>query len=260
MVARRRLSRQTRKLPGVQRSENPSRAYVSKCAAGSIATPIFRFRSPFFGSNSLSLARARWHWYHAALVTLDDSSQRDASETDEALVRAIANGDTRALAALYDRHVALMLGLARRIIGRKAEAEDIVHDVFVEAWRRAADYDHARGSVKAWLLLRTRSRAIDFRKSAGVSRTVPTGDSAWLGTLIDPRAEQSEAPDRARLRNVLVALTTDQRDVLLLAYFEGLSSSEIASKVGIPIGTVKSRMAAALNALRVALADQRGVA
>lgn len=193
-------------------------------------------------------------------MTFEESTAEGGPETDEALVRAVANGDTRALAALYDRHAPLMLGLARRIVGGKAEAEDIVHDVFVEAWRRAADYDHARGTVKAWLLLRTRSRAIDFRKSAGVSRTVPTGDNAWLATLIDPRAEQSEAPDRARLRNVLVALTTDQREVLLLGYFEGLSSSEIANKVGIPIGTVKSRMAAALNALREALADQRGVA
>ena len=204
--------------------------------------------------------RRRARWYRSTLVTLADPPATDASETDEALVRAVANGDTRALAALYDRHAPLMLGLARRIVGGKPEAEDIVHDVFVEAWRRAADYDAARGSVKAWLLLRTRSRAIDFRKSAGVSRTVPAGDSAWLATLIDPRSEESEAPDRARLRAVLIALTAEQREVLVLGYFEGLSSSEIASKVGIPIGTVKSRVAAALTALRHALADERGVA
>jgi RNA polymerase sigma-70 factor, ECF subfamily len=175
-------------------------------------------------------------------------------------VRAIANGDTRALAALYDRHAPLMLGLARRIVGGKPEAEDIVHDVFVEAWRRAADYDESRGSVKAWLLLRTRSRAIDFRKSAGVSRTVPTGDGAWLASLIDPRGDDSEAPDRTRIRRVLVSLNVEQREVLLLGYFEGLSSSEIAATLSIPIGTVKSRVAAALSALRQALADQRGVA
>jgi RNA polymerase sigma-70 factor (ECF subfamily) len=153
-----------------------------------------------------------------------------------------------------------MLGLARRIVGGKPEAEDIVHDVFVEAWRRAADYDESRGSVKAWLLLRTRSRAIDFRKSAGVARTVPTGDSTWLASLADPRGDDSEAPDRIRVRRVLAELNAEQREVLVLGYFEGLSSSEIASKVGIPIGTVKSRVAAALSALRQALADQRGVA
>jgi RNA polymerase sigma-70 factor (ECF subfamily) len=191
-------------------------------------------------------------------VSRDSDSGASAPESDEALVRAIANGDTRALAALYDRHAPLMLGLARRIVLGKSEAEDIVHDVFVEAWRRAADYDASRGSVKAWLLLRTRSRAIDFRKSAGVSRTVPTGDGDWLAALADPRANDSEAPDRARVRQLLSTLNDDQRQVLFLGYFEGLSSSEIATRIGIPIGTVKSRVAAALAVLRLALADQAG--
>jgi len=153
-----------------------------------------------------------------------------------------------------------MLGLARRIVGGRPEAEDIVHDVFVEAWRRAADYDAARGTVKAWLLLRTRSRAIDFRKSAAVSRTVTVGDGGWLTSLVDPRSDASEAPDRARLRAVLGELTEDQREVLLLGYFEGLSSSEIAEHIGIPIGTVKSRVASALSALRAALSETRGQA
>ena len=188
----------------------------------------------------------------------DSDRSASAPESDEALVRAIATGDTRALAVLYDRHAPLMLALSRRIVIGKPEAEDIVHDVFVEAWRRAADYDETRGSVKAWLLLRTRSRAIDFRKSAGVARIVPTGDGDWLAALADPRADDSEAPDRARLRQLLSALNAEQREVLLLGYFEGLSSSEIATRVGIPIGTVKSRVAAALNALRSALADQQG--
>ena len=186
----------------------------------------------------------------------DSDRSANAQSSDEALVRAIANGDTQALAALYDRHAPLMLGLARRIVGGKPEAEDIVHDVFVEAWRRAADYDENRGSVKAWLLLRTRSRAIDHRKSAGVARTVPTGDGAWLAALVDPRGDDSEAPDRARLRRVLSSLNAEQQEVLLLGYFEGLSSSEISSRVGIPIGTVKSRVAAALTALRLALTEK----
>jgi len=170
----------------------------------------------------------------------------------------MANGDAQALAALYDRHAPLMLGLARRIVLGKSEAEDIVHDVFVEAWRRAADYDPDRGSVKAWLLLRTRSRAIDLRKSASFSRTVPTGDSEFLARLSDPRVADSEAPDRARLRRLLSALSDEQQEVLFLGYFEGLSSSEIATRLGIPIGTVKSRVAAALGSLRLALADQPG--
>jgi RNA polymerase sigma-70 factor (ECF subfamily) len=202
--------------------------------------------------------RREGRWYGSALVNGDNEKSAHAPELDEVLVRAIASGDTRALAALYDRHAPLMLGLARRIVGGKPEAEDIVHDVFVEAWRRAADYDENRGSVKAWLLLRTRSRAIDHRKSAAVARTVPTGDGAWLAALVDPRADDSEAPDHARLRRVVSSLSEEQQQVLYLGYFEGLSSSEIAARAGIPIGTVKSRVAAALGALRLALADQRG--
>ena len=189
---------------------------------------------------------------------LDKSA--DERELDEALVRAIARGDTHALATLYDRHAPLMLGLAGRIIGGKSEAEDIVHDVFVEAWRRAADYDEQRGSVKSWLLLRTRSRALDLKKSAGRARTVPTGDSVSLADFADGRGDGSEAPDRSRLRRLVSGLNADQREVLLLGYFEGLSCSEMAVRLAIPIGTVKSRVAAALSALRLALADQpRGV-
>jgi len=203
--------------------------------------------------------RHEGRWYRSALVNRDSDKSAEALD-DEHLVRAIASGDTRALATLYDRHAPLMLGLARRIVGGKPEAEDIVHDVFVEAWRRAADYDANRGSVKAWLLLRTRSRALDFRKSAGVARTVPAGDGAWFAGLVDPRSDESEAPDRARLRRALAVLSVDQQEVLLLGYFEGLSSSEIAAKVGIPIGTVKSRVASALSTLRLALADQPGEA
>ena len=228
--------------------------------ASSIAESVFAAPPRGTPGPARRVDRREGRWYGSALVNGESHSAPDPSSTDEALVRAIANGDTRALAALYDRHAPLMLGLARRIVGGKPEAEDIVHDVFVEAWRRAGDYDESRGSVKAWLLLRTRSRAIDFRKSAGVARTVPTGDSAWLASLIDPRGDDSEAPDRARVRRVLSALSAEQQEVLVLGYFEGLSSSEIATQVGIPIGTVKSRVAAALSALRQALTDQRGVA
>jgi len=204
------------------------------------------------------LDRKEARWYGFALVSGESDKGKDAPESDEALVRAIATGDTRALAALYDRYAPLMLGLSRRIVVGQSESEDIVHDVFVEAWRRAADYDESRGSVKAWLMLRTRSRAIDFRKSAAVSRTVPTGDADWLAALADPRALDAEAPDRARLRQLLSSLSEDQREVLFLGYFEGLSSSEIAARLCIPIGTVKSRVAAALGSLRSALAETDG--
>jgi RNA polymerase sigma-70 factor, ECF subfamily len=174
---------------------------------------------------------------------------------DVAIVQAMARGDSAALAQLYDRHSGGMLALARRIVGRGPEAEDVIHDVFLEAWRHAADYDATRGSVKSWLLLRTRSRSLDVQKSARVSKQVGGLDDQWLAELSAPEVSGTAGSDQQRIRKVLLALPLEQREVLLLGYFEGLSSSEMAQRIGVPIGTVKSRVAAALNALRGALSD-----
>jgi RNA polymerase sigma-70 factor (ECF subfamily) len=167
----------------------------------------------------------------------------------------MARGDADALALLYDRYSGGMLALAQRIVGRGAEAEDVIHDVFLEAWRHSADYDATRGSVKSWLLLRTRSRSLDVQKSARISKQAGALDDSWLAELRDPNSPGGESPDRLRIRQVLLALPPEQREVLLLGYFEGLSSSEIALRVGVPLGTVKSRVAAALATLRGALSD-----
>jgi RNA polymerase sigma-70 factor (ECF subfamily) len=174
---------------------------------------------------------------------------------DVAIVHAMARGDSAALALLYDRYSGGMLALAQRIVGRGAEAEDVIHDVFLEAWRHAADYDAGRGSVKSWLLLRTRSRSLDVQKSARVSKQASLPDDAWLAELSDLGRDPAAGGDQARVRRVLVALPPEQREVLLLGYFEGLSSSEIAERISVPLGTVKSRVAAALSALRSALSD-----
>jgi RNA polymerase sigma-70 factor (ECF subfamily) len=201
------------------------------------------------GTRTAALAQGRrWRYGPVRLTT-------ESALDDVALVHAMARGDSSALAQLYDRYASNMLALAQRIVGRGAEAEDVIHDVFLEAWRHAADYDAARGSVKSWLLLRTRSRSLDVRKSARVSKQVTSLDDAWLAELSDASADGAAAPDRARIRKVLLALPAEQREVLLLGYFEGLSSSEIAARVGVPLGTVKSRVAAALAALRGTLSD-----
>ena len=165
----------------------------------------------------------------------------------------MARGDSAALALLYDRYSGSMLALAQRIVGRGAEAEDVIHDVFLEAWRHAADYDQARGSVKSWLLLRTRSRSLDVQKSARVSKHVSGLDDAWLAELGDPSRDTAAFADQARIRQVLVALPPEQREVLWLGYFEGLSSSEMAERVGVPLGTVKSRIRLAFRHLHAIL-------
>lgn len=182
----------------------------------------------------------------ARVGSLESEEERDAH-----LMALAARGDTDALAQLYDRHVAVMLALARHLLRGKGEPEDLVHDVFLEAWRHSAEYDRTRGSVRAWLVLRTRSRAIDLLRSARVARSVGDpggvlGDAASSRGLEDPEF----GPDRAALREAVAALPEDQRKVLLLGYYRGLSSSEIAAEIGVPVGTVKSRVLAALTKLR----------
>ncbi len=179
-------------------------------------------------------------------------------DEDIRLVAAMARGDTDALASLYDLHAPLLLGLVRRIVGRHEIAEDLVHDVFLEAWRRSADYDPERGSVRTWLAMRARSRALDYKKSSAVSKSVSVDEPRSFDALLGVVDDATLAPDRARIRKALLGLPQEQHEVLVLGYFEGLSSSEIADRVGCPIGTVKSRVAAALSRLRGVLGDKGG--
>lgn len=172
----------------------------------------------------------------------------DEAAEDAALVAAMAGGDRAALSRLYARHSAVLLGLAMRIVRERREAEDLLHDVFLEAWRSAKDFDPKRGRVRTWLAIRMRSRALDHQKSARVSRNA--GDSG-LELVVDDTAMAS--PDHNRVRAALAELGADQRRVLELAYFEGLSCTEIATRIQIPVGTVKSRIAAGLDRLRTAM-------
>jgi RNA polymerase sigma-70 factor (ECF subfamily) len=170
----------------------------------------------------------------------------------------MARGDSSALAALYDRHASQMLALAKRIVVVSSAAEDIVQEVFLEAWKKAKSYDPSRGGVRSWLLLRTRSRSIDFRRAASQSRASTVSDDFWAEHAGAPPSDVSFAPDQIAVRRALSALPKDQREALLLGYFEGLSSSEIALRVGSPVGTIKTRVAAALSKLRAALSDRAG--
>lgn len=179
---------------------------------------------------------------------------RDDDDTvDAALVAAMARGDATALSQLYERYGGLLLGLAMRIVRDRSPAEDLLHDVFLEAWRSAKDFDPKRGRVRTWLTVRMRSRALDLMKSARVSRNA--GDDG-LDALVDEA--EAATPDHARVRGVLAALGPEQRRVLELAYFEGLSCTEIAARIDIPVGTVKSRIAAGLDRLRGQLKPTKG--
>lgn len=163
---------------------------------------------------------------------------------DKRLVRAVAGGDDTALAALYDRYSSLMLAVGFKVLRDRREAEDLLHDVFLQVWHKAADYDPSRGTVRTWLLLRTRSRALDQVRSARLARRSDADVDVKLATIASDDDVEGNA-DRARVRQALVTLEPELRDVLLLAYFEGMSSSEIGTRLGIPTGTVKSRTAKA---------------
>lgn len=182
-------------------------------------------------------------------------------ESDASVVARMATGDERALAELYDRHGALVFSLAHSILGDAADAEEATADVFLQVWRAAATFDASRASVAAWLSMVARSRALDrVRARKRRERTLqtatflaPQGDMVH-GTApaaADRTAEAGEVG--ARVRAVLRELPESQRRCLELAFFEGLTHSEIAHALGEPLGTVKTRIRTAMDKLRVSL-------
>lgn len=169
--------------------------------------------------------------------------------SDEALVVAVARGDRTAMGAVYDRYAPLLLAMAVRIVGSRVQAEDLLHDVLLEAWHRAGEYDPERGSVRAWLVTRLRSRALDERMGAArraelVRSKLPSFDDA------SHRASDLASMDGGHIRREVAGLPSDLEVVIDLAYFEGLSATEIGLRLGIPCGTVKSRLARAMVLLR----------
>jgi RNA polymerase sigma-70 factor (ECF subfamily) len=178
-----------------------------------------------------------------------------ANDAEAKLVARVARGDRGAFAQLYALYSPLLLALGMRVVKSRAEAEDVLHDVFLEVWKRAGDYDPQRGSVRAWLAMRMRSRSLDKQKSPRVTRAVPFEDS---GAEARPAPEMDPGlkMERERVRAALGNLSLDQRSVVDLAYFQGLGVVEIGEKLGVPVGTVKSRLSAARERLRGVLEEK----
>jgi len=186
------------------------------------------------------------------------SASTSVSQVEDVADLALAaRGDRAALARLYDRHAPLLLALGVRLLGERRESEDVLHDCFVEAWKHAGDYDPRRATVKTWLVLRMRSRCLDRLRSAAWSRRESMGDRP--DETLSRSTPENQPPDldmtvdANRLRVALLSLPEEQRAVIVHAFFDGLSSSEIADELQIPIGTVKSRVRAAMVKLRAAL-------
>ena len=186
--------------------------------------------------------------------------QSDAEEA--ALIQGVAGGDERAFASLYDRYGPILFGLLLRILHSRAEAEDVLQEVFLQVWQQARSFDAARGRAFTWLVTLARSRAID-RLRALDSRERAARRSAEDAP---PQGEGEEAADDAALREeragvvreALAELPEEQRQVLLLAYLEGMSQSEIAAAKGQPLGTVKTRTRAGLRRLSELLRARLG--
>ncbi len=172
----------------------------------------------------------------------------DMAESDPgALLRLVAAGDPRALGDFYDRYSALVNGLALRILRNGAEAEDVVQEVFLQVWHQAQRFDAARGSVAGWLCAIARSRALDKLRRR-TSRREECEDRAPASAVV-PTNDEALA-----VRKALDSLSPEQRVALELAYYEGLSQSEIAEHLGEPLGTVKTRIRTAMMRLRAILA------
>lgn len=197
-------------------------------------------------------------WLVAMALGADDIPSQEA---DEASLRRVAAGDGGGLAELYDRHGRAVYSLALRILGDTTESEEVVQDVFVQAWRQAARYDTTRGPVVAWLLMVTRSRAIDrLRRRRGLLPVHGDGGGAAEG-LADTAAPvdwQLLSAEQVRaVRTALEELPDAQRAAIELAFYEGLTHTEVAERLEQPLGTIKTRIRLGLLRLRAAMAEAR---
>ena len=179
----------------------------------------------------------------------------DVDRTDRETMERLAGGDLGALERLYDQYGAMSFSIAVRITGDRASAEDVVQEAFLGAWRNAARYTGARGSVKTWLLSIVHHRAIDAIRRRRPTAELPETEGALPAPLVMPDTwvEISATLDRDAVRAALHTLPAVQRNAIELAYFGGLTQTEIAERTGVPLGTVKGRMRLGLDGLRAAM-------
>ncbi len=162
---------------------------------------------------------------------------------------AMRSGDQSALAELYDRYSPVVYAVALRVLGDTAGAEDVLQEVFLQLWRNPAAFDAARGNMGAWLTVISRNRAID-----ALRRRKPETDieDVVVSVVPDMAGDADRAQAAQKVRGLLGSMPTAQRSALEMAYFEGLSHTEIAEKTGEPLGTIKTRIRTGLMALRKA--------
>ncbi|TSC26544.1 sigma-70 family RNA polymerase sigma factor [Corallococcus sp. Z5C101001] len=188
-----------------------------------------------------------------------DSAAQQASDlpADRELLRQVALGGAAAMREVYARCSARAFAIAVRLLPTRADAEEILQETFLEVWRRAREFDPERGGLETWVTTIARTRAIDRLRSLGTASRMVEGASQQpppvSATPPPPDESASRSQDEQRVRLAMAQLPSEQREVVLLAYFDGLSQSEIARKTGQPLGTVKTRARLALEKLAVLL-------
>jgi RNA polymerase sigma-70 factor (ECF subfamily) len=194
-----------------------------------------------------------------AYVDREGRARADSTETaaeDGALMQRIARGDRRALEAFYARHGGLAVALARRMLGEREPAEDAVQDAFVSIWRRAGDFDAARCAARSWLLAIVRNRCIDeLRRQATTTKRAAAYVEQPPALDDDPWPETWKRTCGIAIAHALAELPPEQREVVELGFYRGLSHAQIALATAAPLGTVKKRMRTGLKRLRTLLDD-----
>jgi len=179
-----------------------------------------------------------------------------ANSSDVELLHAIAARDDEALASLYDRYRLILFGLLLRILNSREEAEDVLQEVFLQIWRRAKDFDEGRGQAFTWMITLARSRAIDRLRVLAARHRLAASASHETEEVSDAAADAVGSEQREIVAGALAQIPDEQRRTLMLAYFEGLTQSEIAARLDAPLGTVKTRMRSGMIRLRELLADK----
>ncbi|GIW11599.1 MAG: DNA-directed RNA polymerase sigma-70 factor [Dehalococcoidia bacterium] len=203
------------------------------------------------GKDQLAWPRARL----ASALVSEQGGPISPERQDAELIARFQSRDLAALEQFYDRHQAVAFGLALRILGDRGAAEEVVQEAFLAAWRRADTFNPARGSARGWLLGIVRNRAIDLlRQRAGAPPTAPIEAAFQAAARTDVFAEVSQTLDAEAIRRALERLPSEQRETIEYTYFKGMSCSEVAAQMNVPVGTVKGRLRLALKKLRASLA------
>ncbi|MDX2267684.1 MAG: sigma-70 family RNA polymerase sigma factor [Bryobacter sp.] len=176
-----------------------------------------------------------------------------ASGNDQEVIEGLRRRDPQAMATLYDRFGRVVFSIILRIVRNNSVAEELTQEAFLRAWNRGADFDAARGKIGPWLLTIARNRAIDYLRSTAGQQQINTFElfSSERTTLfVNTEKRMLDQEQARRIREGFSRLSENQRKVLELAYFEGLSQSEMAAKLGQPLGTIKTWVRTALATLR----------